>query len=428
MADIILRNIRLHEQARGDLLTMIGAVRLGEQRMQELAARYGAATIVSAMSELIDYSEQLLREELGKLPDGSWDVEALMDRDPGSDSDEPIAARMTLTVAGDRATMDFSASSGPAKGAMNSSRAVTISSVVVHLKMIYPHIPMNQGVFRAIDFVLPEGTLLSAVFPAPVSGCAAGVYPAVGDLILKAFIQLVPERCMAGPTGLLNIVMGGEDGRPGHEGRDFVMYLWLEGGWGGRLARKDNAVAMTTFATTATNQPVELHERLCPVRFDCYRIEPDSAGAGWHRGAPGVTRRWSFPYGDVLLSDLGDGERFGPWGFAGGRDARPNRFTYAPGTDEELNVGMFRTNLPVRASRMLDCFQPGGGGYGDPLVRPVDDVIEDVLDGFVTVEGAERDYGVSIVLDPDGRPVVDEGRTRALRAGASSPPRMPGRA
>jgi N-methylhydantoinase B len=423
MADIILRNIRLAEQARGDLLTMIGAVRLGERRMQELAARYGAETIVSAMAELIDYSEQLLREELRKLPDGAWDVEALMDRDPGSDSDEPIAARMTLTIAEDRATMDFSASSGPAKGAMNSSRAVTISSVVVHLKMIYPHIPMNQGVFRAIDFVLPEGTLLSAVFPAPVSGCAAGVYPAVGDLILKAFIQLVPERCMAGPTGLLNIVMGGEDGRPGHEGRDFVMYLWLEGGWGGRLSRKDNAVAMTTFATTATNQPVELHERLCPVRFDCYRIEPDSAGAGWHRGAPGVTRRWTFPYGDVLLSDLGDGEKFGPWGFAGGRDARPNRFLYAPGTDEELDVGMFRTNLPVRKGRLLDCFQPGGGGYGDPLARPVEYVVEDVVDGLVTVEGAERDYGVALTIDPtSAEPRVDEQRTRALRAAASVPP------
>jgi N-methylhydantoinase B len=289
--------------------------------------------------------------------------------------------------------------------------------------MIFPHIPMNQGVFRAIDFVLPEGTLLSAVFPAPVSGCAAGVYPAVGDLVLKAFIQLIPERCMAGPTGLLNIVMGGEDGRPGHEGQDFVMYLWLEGGWGGRLARKDNAVAMTTFATTATNQPVELHERLTPVLFECYRIEQDSAGAGWHRGAPGVTRRWSFHYGDVVLSDLGDGEKFGPWGFAGGRDARPNRFIYAPGTDEELNVGMFRTNLPVKQGRLLDCFQPGGGGYGDPLARPVDYVIDDVLDGFVSLEGAARDYGVALRLDPEtGEPVVDAERTRELRAGAAPAP------
>jgi N-methylhydantoinase B len=421
VADLIMRNIRLEEQARGDLLTMIGAVRLGERRLQELALRYGDETIVSAMDELIAYSEDLLREEFRKLPDGTLEVEALMDRDPGSDSDEPIAARMTLTLKGDHATMDFSRSSGPAKGAMNSSRAVTISSAVVHMKMIFPHIPMNQGVFRAIDFILPEGTLLSAIFPAPVSGCAAGVYPAVGDLILKAFIQIIPERCMAGPTGLLNIVMGGQDTRPGHQGEDWVMYLWLEGGWGGRPARKDNAVAMTTFATTSTNQPVELQERLYPVRFDCYRIEPDSAGAGWHRGGPGITRRWSFPYGDVLLSDLGDGERFGPWGYAGGKDARPNRFIHAPGTPEELNVGMFRTNLQVRRDRMLDCFSPGGGGYGDPRTRPVEWVLEDVADGYVTIDGAARDYAVAVVEDAQtGAFEVDDAATARLRGATSS--------
>ena len=414
MAGLILRNVRLAEQARGDLMTQIGAVRLGEQRMQELARRYAAETIVNAMAELIDYSEQLLREEIRKLPDGQWPVEALMDRDPGAESDAPIAARMTLTITGDRATMDFSATDGPAKGAMNASRAVTISSAVVHMKMIFPHIPMNQGVFRAIEFVLPEGTLLSAVFPAPVSGCAAGVYPAVGDLILKAFIQLIPERCMAGPTGLLNIVMGGVDGRAGREDEEFVMYLWLEGGWGGRLARKDNAVAMTTFATTSTNQPVELQERLYPVRFDCYRMEQDSAGAGWHRGGPGITRRWSFPWNDIVLSDLGDGERFGPWGYAGGVDARPNRFLVAPGTPEQTDVGMFRTNMPVRAARVLDCFQPGGGGYGDPFARSTGYVLDDVIDGLVSIDGAARDYGVVISRDGDGFR-IDEAATAIQR-------------
>lgn len=423
ISDLILRNVRLAEQARGDLLTMIGAVRLGERRMQELAEKYGPDRIVGAMDELIDYSEDLLREGFRGLPDGTWSVEALMDRDPGSDSDDPLAARMTLTIDGDQARMDFTASDGPARGAMNASRAVTISSAVVTMKMIYPHIPMNQGVFRAIDFVLPEGTLLSAVFPSPVSGCAAGVYPAVADLILKSFIRLVPERCMAGPTGLLNIVMGGQDERPDHAGEDFVMYLWLEGGWGGRPAKKDNAVAMTTFATTATNQPIELQERLYPVRFDCYRIEPDSAGAGWHRGGPGITRRWSFPHGDILLSDLGDGERFGPWGFAGGRDARPNRFVMAPGEPDEFEIGMFRTNLRVPRGRMLDCFQPGGGGYGDPLARSIHHVLEDVADGVVTIEGARADYGVALDIDPDtGEVCVHETVTESLRSAAAAPP------
>lgn len=420
IADLVLRNVRLAEMARGDLLTQIGAVRLGERRLQELARRYGADTLVGAMDELIDYAEDLLREEFRRLPDGAWELEALMDRDPGGDSDAPLAARMTLGIEGDRATMDFSRSSGPAKGAMNSSRAVTISSAVVHMKMIFPHIPMNQGVFRAIDFVLPEGTLLSAVFPAPTSGCAAGVYPAVGDLVLKAFIQLVPERCMAGPTGLVNIVMAGEDPRPGY-GNDFVMYLWLEGGWGGRLRRKDNATAMTTFAATATNQPVELQERLYPIRFDCYRLEPDSAGAGWSRGGLGVTRRWYLTHGDGILSDLGDGEKFGPWGYAGGQDARPNRFVYAEGTDEEVNVGMFRTTLPIKKGRMLECFQPGGGGYGNPLTRDPQHVLADVIDGYVSVEGAERDYGVVLTGDASTETyAIDHDRTRRRRARAAA--------
>jgi N-methylhydantoinase B len=242
-------------------------------------------------------------------------------------------------------------------------------------------------------------------------------------LVLKAFIDLVPERCMAGPTGLLNIVMGGEDGRAGRAHDPFVMYLWLEGGWGGRLARKDNSVAMTTFATTSTNQPVELQERLYPVRFECYRIERDSAGAGWHRGGPGITRRWSFPWNDIVLSDLGDGERYGPWGHAGGQDARPNRFLLEPGTDHELNVGMFRTNLAVRQGQLLDCFQPGGGGYGDPFARSVAHVLDDVIDGLVSVSAAERDYGVVVrVDDATGVVSLDAAATGRLRAGDHAPP------
>ena len=221
---------------------------------------------------------------------------------------------------------------------------------------------------------------------------------------------------MAGPTGLLNMVMGGADSRPGHDGEDFVMYLWLEGGWGGRPGRKDNSVAMTTFATTSTNQPVELQERLYPVLFDCYRIEQDSAGAGWHRGGPGVTRRWSFPYTDVVLSALGDGERFGPWGWAGGSDARPNRFVADPGTDREFNVGMYRTNLMVPAGTMLDCFQPGGGGFGDPMTRPVEYVLEDVVDGLVSIAGAALEYGVVCEFEPVTQNcVLNSSDTESLR-------------
>ncbi|MBM3668860.1 MAG: hydantoinase B/oxoprolinase family protein [Actinobacteria bacterium] len=416
VAELILRNIRLADQARGDLLTQIGVVRLGARRLEELAARYGTTTIVQAMDELIEYSEALLRDEFRRLPNGSWDVETFIDSDPGGKTGDPLPVRMTLTINDDQAQMNFSASAPQAKGAVNSAEAVTISGAVTTLKMIYPHVPMNQGVFRAVEFVLAKPSLLAAEFPAPVSGCAAGVYPAVGDCVLKAFIQIVPERCMAGPTGLLNIVMGGIDPRDNQAGDEFVMYLWLEGGWGGRPGKKDNSIAMTTFATTSTNQPIELQERLYPVLFDCYRIEPDSAGAGWHRGAPGVKRRWTFPDTDILLSALGDGERFGPWGWDGGRDARANVFTATSAEGDSINVGMYRTNLPVGAGTMLDCFQPGGGGFGHPFTRDVGFVVEDLEEGLISPEVAERDYGVRVVLDPDGRIEVDLEETKRIRS------------
>jgi N-methylhydantoinase B len=416
VAELIMRNIRLADQARGDLLTQIGVVRLGARRLEELAGRYGATRITQAMDELIEYSEALLRDEFRRLPDGSWDVETFIDRDPGGVSDDPLPVRMTLSIEGDQASMDFSASAPQARGAVNSTEAVTISGAVTTLKMIFPHVPMNQGVFRAVQFTLEKPSLLAAEFPAPVSGCAAGVYPAVGDCVLKAFIQIIPERCMAGPTGLLNIVMGGIDPRGERDGDEFVMYLWLEGGWGGRPGKKDNSIAMTTFATTSTNQPIELQERLYPVLFDCYRIEPDSSGAGWHRGAPGVTRRWALPDTDVLLSALGDGERFGPWGWNGGADARPNVFTAHPPGEAPFNVGMYRTNLLLKRGTMLDCFQPGGGGYGDPLTRSVYYVLEDVQEDLISPEVAKHEYGVCVLIDPStGEASLDEEATRQLR-------------
>jgi N-methylhydantoinase B len=244
---------------------------------------------------------------------------------------------------------------------------------------------------------------------------AAAVFPAVGDCVLGTFIRLVPERCMAGPTGLVNTVSGGHDPRPGFD-REFVTYIWLEGGWGGRPAKKDNHTGMTLFATSATNQPIEQHERLFPLAFDTYRLERDAFGPGRHRGGPGVTRIWRFTHADAVFSSLGDGERFGPWGFAGGKDAPGGRIVYAPGTDEEENLGMFCTGARIRQGRQLLFHHPGGGGYGDPLERPPEWVLEDVEDELCSPEVAEREFGVVVRQgDRPWRFVLDREATEELR-------------
>jgi N-methylhydantoinase B len=243
---------------------------------------------------------------------------------------------------------------------------------------------------------------------------AAAVFPGVVNCVLRAFAHVVPERCMAGPTGLTNITWGGHDSRAELQ-RDYVCYLWLEGGWGGRPARRDNHTAMTLFATSATNQPVELHERTAPLLFECYRLETDSGGPGASRGSNGVTRRWSISHGDAVLSCLGSGQLHGPWGFAGGRDAPANRFVYAPGTDEEANIGMFATGFGIGEGRVLEYRQAGGGGWGDPFARDPEWVLEDVEDGYVSPEGARRDYGV-VVEAAGGGYRIDRQATERLRA------------
>src|SRR5260370_20710646 len=156
---------------------------------------------------------------------------------------------------------------------------------------------MNQGVFRPIDFVLPEGLVCSARYPAPISGMAAAIFPAVTDCVLGTFIQIVPERCMAGPAGIANTVAGGYDPRPGFE-REFVVYIWLEGGWGGRPAKRDNHVSMCIYATSATNQPMEQQERLAPMMFDAYRLKDGSFRPAPPPVAPGDTDSRHQPHRD----------------------------------------------------------------------------------------------------------------------------------
>ncbi|MFN0156115.1 MAG: hydantoinase B/oxoprolinase family protein [Gaiella sp.] len=418
---MILRNVRMPELAYGDLLAQVGASRLGARRLLELVDRHGRDLVLAEMQALIAHSEKRLRTELSALPDGTWSWDAKIDRDPGADDDDPRWVCLDLSIAGDRMTLDFSRSSPQCKGAINGPRAVLGAAAVAALKAVFADVPMNQGLFNAVEFVAPPGLIVTAEYPAPISGMAGTCYPSIIDCVLGCLIQITPERSMAGMCGLCNIVFGGYDPRPGYE-REFVSYVWLEGGWGGRPAKKDNHTAMTLFGSSATNQPVEMQERVFPVRYDCYRYEPDSAGAGRHRGGFGVTRQWRLTHADAVISDIGDRETRGSWGFAGGQDSLPNSFVYAPGTEEEESIGMFRTGMRVRRDRPMRYHHSGGGGYGPPEERPPAWVLDDVVDGLVSVAAAESVYRVAIVeaaSDPYGF-VLDETRTADLRRQAAS--------
>jgi N-methylhydantoinase B len=272
---------------------------------------------------------------------------------------------------------------------------------------------MNEGVFNAIDWVIPDGLVVSATYPAPISGMASTVVSKTIDNVYRCFIQPVPDKVMCAQNNLLNIVVSGPDQRPGHD-KPFILYMWLDGGWGARPAKKDNCTAQALFASTTKNIPIERLEKESPVLFEQYEYLPDSEGAGRHRGGFGIVKSFRLTHGDGKLGVQGDRGETTPWGHAGGDDGPTNTLVYAPGTPEEKNIGVFAADFPVRQDKLVRVTTCGGGGYGRPSERPVEWVLEDVIAGLVSVDKAERVYGVR--LNVGDAQEVDEDATRALRA------------
>ena len=413
---LILRNVRIPRVIAGDLRGLIEAARSGEQQLHALLRRYGAPTLARAMAGFLDYSETLLRREFARLPDGTVSWSDQIDRDPGSESRAPIPVGLDVTISGDAARYDFCRSGPQALGPVNCPRWATISAALAATKAIFPKVPLNDGFLRVIEFVIPDDCVLNAQYPAPVSGHAANSAEKVVSCIHGCFIQVAPERAMAAPTNLVNISVFGFDGRPGRRA-DYVMYLWLCGGWGGRAVAGDNHTYMMPLAAGTRLQFAEVLERVYPILVEGYGLMPDSEGAGRSRGGFGL--RWPFriTHGDATINTQGDRETTPNWGYDGGEPALGNRLTYAPGTPEEQSVSLMRAGFPVREGVLLDYWQGGGGGVGPPTERPVARVLDDVRNGLLSLGRARDTYGVVLHLrDAElAEYEVDEAATRLLR-------------
>jgi N-methylhydantoinase B len=221
---------------------------------------------------------------------------------------------------------------------------------------------------------------------------------------------------MACPANLMNICLGGPDERD-DRGRDFVMYCWLGGGWGGRPGRKDNFTMLSPLASGTKLQPAEFLERSYPVLIDGYGLLPNSEGAGTHRGGFGLAFPIRVPHGTAGLAVLGDRGRLRPWGYDGGLEPLGNGMRVIVEDGEPEDIGVMSSGRRIKAGTRLQYWEGGGGGWGDPAKRPPDWVLQDVIDELVSVERAREVYRVAIeVGDPEALEyAVDEAETRRLR-------------
>jgi N-methylhydantoinase B len=357
---LILRNVRTPEERRGDFEAQVAAQRTGEQRLTELAARYGTSLLRRRMAELQDYAERLTIARLVRIPDGIYTFEDRLDDD--GMSDEPIDIRVAITVSEGRLEADFTGTSAERAGSINAVPAVARSAVYYAVFcLIGDEAPINAGGFRPITVKVPEGSILSPQSFRAVSAGNVETSQRIVDTVLGALALALPDLIPAASNGSMNnVLIGGFDAV---RGRRFTYYETLGGGAGGGPTRPGLS-AVHTHMTNTLNTPVEAIESTYPFRIGAYIVRHDSGGNGKHRGGDGLRRVYEFVEpADVTL--MTDRRKNRPWGLAGGHSGQP-------GINVVVKQDGRRIDLPGKAmfavepGDVLIIETPGGGGWGLP--------------------------------------------------------------
>lgn len=408
--DRILRdNVRFTDSVMGDLRAQIAASRTGERRFVELVERYGLATVGAAIGEMFRHEEAASRAAIAAIPDGIYTAESFMD-DDGVMLGVNRAVKVTVRVAGDELTIDLTGSSPQAAGPINCGWAATLSGVRIALKAITNPLSLaNEGTFRPLHLVVPDDSMFNAKLPAP-SAVYGLILMTLCDTIFTALAGAIPDKMPAAHYADVSaIFLFGTD----PETRRPWLHVEAEGGgWGANCFRDGESVMIAIADGDTRNVPVEILENKYPLRIERYAVRTDSGGPGRFRGGLGHFRDYRVLADDCRITTTQERSQCPPWGLAGGGPAHTNRVVVNP-DDPDPTVIQKCTGRPVARGDIVSCQTGGGGGWGPPHDRPVDEVRLDIVRGYVTPEAAARDYGV--VLDP-ATSAVDEQATAERRA------------
>jgi N-methylhydantoinase B len=407
--DLIFGNMRLPHEARGDLQAVLEACRSGDSRLNELAARYGVSVVHDVGRAMMGHSERLLLANVRNLPDGVYEFTDWVDVDLPHPDQPSYSVTLRLHVAAGKLSFDYTASDPAPVGPSGSPLPMTWSATICGLLNIFPDVPFNQGVLRAIEVVTEPGSCVHVEYPGAICGTGAGTYEKVLACVLRCFGQADPDLASGGIYNLTNVTVGGV--KP--TGAAWVMYVWQPGGFGATRRGDGGPPMMSLFSAGTRNQPIEVIERSYPVVFDSVAMVADSMGAGRYRGGPAEERVFTLlgeAYGTV--GAIGDRHVFPILGIDGGTPGGKQDVFMDWGTDATRSLGVNFSGAQLRPGQRVRIVSGGGGGLGDPTDRPVDEVMVDVVDGLVTPSVAAEQYGV--VIGGDGTP--DLGATERLRA------------
>ena len=357
MLAMLLANVRTPHEREGDLLAQVAACRLGERRLGELIRKYGARKTVFYLEALQRYSAQLMREALGRIPEGVYRAEDFLDDD--GFSGRPVRLQVAIQIRSRHATVDFDGTSPACRGSVNAVLAITTSAVFYVFRcLLGENVPACAGLMEPIKVRAPEGSVVNAQAPAAVAAGNVETSQRIVDVLLRALAQALPDRIPAASSGTMNnLSFGGIDPR---SSQPFAYYETIAGGMGARPGAHGLS-GVHTHMTNSLNTPIEALESSYPVRVRSYSLRRGSGGVGRYRGGDGVIREIEFlTY--VRGSILSDRRAFPPYGLAGGKPGRSGR--------NELRAKGLVTKLPSKtgfsapAGSVLRIETPGGGGWG----------------------------------------------------------------
>jgi N-methylhydantoinase B len=382
--------------------------------LKEIIARHGVAAVKAAVDHSISYAARRFKEEVSAWPNGQYEADAFVDHDPVGNKD--IRVHVKVTVEGDHLKVDFTGTDTRQDLKAYSSFGNTRGYVVAQLAtMMDPSIPKNEGFFDSIELIVPKGCVIN---PEEGKTVAAGTHHPgveVGEAIAKALAQVLPHRSspqiykMGMPTVMVGVHPETGQRYVDHGVDTLAAYasaVMGQDGWGSMPASFGNLIRGTA----------EIKESIFPVRHECCDYQTDGGGPGRWRGAPGsrIVKRLTTK---ATVSSYIVGVKYPMPGMAGGKDGTPNRLTVRSGTPEAQVIETYAEAVVHEAGETFEYAYGGGGGFGDPLEREPEKVLEDVLDEYVSIEGARRDYGVVLSGSPeDFTLAIDKKETDRQRA------------
>jgi N-methylhydantoinase B/oxoprolinase/acetone carboxylase alpha subunit len=397
---MIFDNVRTETMNRGDMNAMMAACQLGRDRFLRLIERYGTETVMSAGYGWMDYSEQMLREQIAKIPDGDYVAPTAWLDDDARNRGRRLRVETKVVVEGDSITIDLTGSEAevptgfnvPFEGSLLVGAYYAVRTLLLDEVTFPEHVPQNDGVFRPVQVIAPKGTIFNPNFPRACFSRFCQVQRVVDNTILALADQL-PEQVTAGNSaGIHFCSYSGFQPESG----EYWLYLEVnEGAYGGRHG-KDAMDSVDNLMANTRNNPIEELDLRFPMRCDQYELRPEPAAPGRWRGGVGIIRRNRFLV-DGTYSCEGDRQTDPPRGIFGGWHGLTASCRKNPDTPHEQYLEAKVTGVTFSAGEYIEFREPNAGGYGDPLEREPALVREDVLDDFTTIELARDAYGVIFV-------------------------------